>query len=155
MIKITYKHLLSKQFQSAMSKVASHGEYPSMTVRYNIAKLLELIEKEAATATQLHAKILASAQEKMKGVENEKANCTEEESAKKREEVTKSFQKEVAELLDMSVTFEKRAKLTHEQIASVPLSPLELLSIHECVELPVEEQEKAMEAVAEQQSAQV
>ena len=117
---------------SAIRKVANHGDYPSMPVRYNIAKLIEELEKETKTAQQLHGNLVVAAQAKMKGVEDEKANYSEEEIAKKREEINQSFQKEVEDLLAMSVTFEKRNKLTHAQINSVPLSPIELLSIHEC-----------------------
>lgn len=126
-----------------------------MPVRYNVAKIAEMCDREHKTAISLHQKIVQKLQEKTKGAQNEKESIGEEAYNKKIEEINQEAKVEIAQFLELSFSVEKRNKISFDHLEGVPLSPIELLSIGEIVIMPDDTKTELLEKAIEDQVNEV
>ncbi len=129
-IELEYKYILSDKFHAALKKLADFADFPTQKAAYNVAKIIELVERELKIALKARESLFAKY--KKYDAEYTKENPAPFTPAEKIE-ATEKFKVEIDELLAMKVTLdERREKIKFSDLEKLQLAPSELICA-ECI----------------------
>ncbi len=129
-IELEYRYILSDKFHAALKKLADFADFPSQKAAYNVAKIIELVERELKIALKSRESLFAKYK---KYDETYTAENPAPFTPQEKLEATEKFKAEIDELLSMKVSIdERREKIKFSDLAKLQLAPSELICA-ECI----------------------
>lgn len=129
-VTVSNKWLLAPKFAETVKKVSNYAGFPSIKDSYNASRLVEQLESELKTAQALYIKIV----QKYAPLLGKKADEAETQESAEKVKAKADYQKEMTELLELSVVLQKRNAVKIEHLEKLALAPAEILCISQILD---------------------